>query len=69
MTTSSTMLSLLLFLHLGSLVIVNGYTIDDPQGLEDVSQDDVLNYLDYLEGVRNANLLSGAGGENIHQEK
>ena len=64
------MLSLLLVLHLGSLVVVNGYTIDDSQALDDVSQDDVLNYLDYLEGVRNANLLSEAGGgEDIHHEK
>ena len=57
MTTSRTMLSFLLFLHLGSLVVVNGYTIDEPQGMEDVNQEDVLNYLDYLEGARNANFL------------
>ena len=63
------MLSFLLFLHLGSLVVVNGYTIDEAPGMADVDQDSVLDYLDYLEGARNGNFLPEAAGENIHQEK
>merc|ERR1711981_1160690 len=66
MTSSITMLSILLFLHLGSLVVVNAYTLDEPQGMEDVGQDGVLDYLDYLEHARNANFPPE---ENIHNEK
>ena len=58
--TATNMLSFLLFLHVaGSLLVaVQGYTIDDAPdaGIDGVeSQDDLLNYLDYLQ-LRNANL-------------
>ena len=58
------MLSFLVLLQLGSLVIVNGYTLDDPDAMginEGSSQDDVMGYLDYLQDLREANLPSNAG--------
>ena len=57
----TSMLSFLLFLQLGSLVVVNGYTIDDPDALGDLNQDEAMGYLDYLQDVRNANLFSDGG--------
>ena len=54
----TSMLSFLLLLQLGSLVIVNGYTLDDPEAMglnEDLNQDDVMGYLDYLQDLREAN--------------
>ena len=50
----TSMLSFLLLL--GSLVIVNGYTLDDSEamGLNE-DQDDVMGYLDYLQDLREAN--------------
>ena len=63
----TSMLSFLLLLQLGSFVVVNGYTLDDPDAVslnqlnEDVSQDDVMGYLDYLQELREANLPSEGG--------
>lgn len=60
----TSMLSFLLFLQLGSLVVVNGYTIDDPEAVDipgDLNQDEAMGYLDYLQDIRNANLLSDGG--------
>ena len=57
-------LSLLLLLQFTSLCIVNGYTLDDPEAVgtnEDVSQDDVMGYLDYLQELREANVPSAGG--------
>jgi len=57
----TSMLSFLLLLQLGSFVVVNGYTLDDPDAVslnqmnDDVSQDDVMGYLDYLQELREAN--------------
>ena len=60
----TSMLSFFLLLQLGSLVVINGYTIDEPDvgGLnDDVSQDDVMGYLDYLQELREGNLPSEGG--------
>ena len=60
----TSMLSLLMLLQLVSLVVVNGYTLDDPDSVglnEDASQDDVMGYLDYLQELREANLPSASG--------
>jgi len=57
----TSMLSLIMLLQLVSLVVVNGYTLDDPDAVglnEDASQDDVMGYLDYLQELREANLPS-----------
>ena len=60
--------SFLLFLQLGSFVLVNGYTLDDPEALgairdlnRDLGQDEAMNYLDYLEDLKHANLFSDGG--------
>jgi len=58
------MCSIFLLIQLGSLVIVNGYTLDDPEALsnaDDVSQEDVMGYLDYLQELRDSNLPSEGG--------
>ena len=55
------MCSIFLLIQLGSLVIVNGYTLDDPEALsnaDDVSQEDVMGYLDYLQELRDSNCIS-----------
>jgi len=60
----TSMLSLIMLLQLVSLVVVNGYTLDDPDAVglnEDASQDDVMGYLDYLQELREANLPSAGG--------
>jgi hypothetical protein len=58
----TSMLSFLLLLQLGSLVIVNGYTLDDPEALGiNEDQDDAMGYLDYLQGLRDANLPLDGG--------
>ena len=54
----TSMLSFLLLIQLGSLVIVNGYTLDDSEAMglnEDLNQDDVMGYLDYLQDLKEAN--------------
>jgi len=58
------MCSIFLLIQLGSLVIVNGYTLDDPEALsnaDDVSQEDVMGYLDYLQELRDSNSPSEGG--------
>ena len=48
----------MLLIQLGSLVIVNGYTLDDSEAMglnEDLNQDDVMGYLDYLQDLKEAN--------------
>ena len=55
----TSMLSFLLLLQLGLLLIVNGYTLNDTEALsnaDDVSQEDVMGYLDYLPELRDSNL-------------
>jgi len=57
-TGMTSMLSFLLLLQLGSLLIVNGYTLDDPEAVgtnNGVNQEDVMGYLDYLQELREAN--------------
>jgi len=54
----TSILSFFLLLQLGSLVVVNCYTLDDPDAVglnEDVSQDGRMDYLDYLQELREAN--------------
>ena len=60
--------SFLLFLQLGSFVLVNGYTLDVPEALgairdlnRDLGQDEAMSYLDYLEDLKHANLFSDGG--------
>lgn len=61
-TSMTSMLSFLLVLQLGSLVVVNGYTLDDPEALDiPGNQDEAMGYLDYLQDMRNENLLSDGG--------
>ena len=61
----TSMLSFLVLLQLGSLVIVKGYTLDDPQAMssnEDMNQEDVMGYLDYLQELREAQNSPVEGG-------